>query len=72
MLKKVTILFLLLISATGFTWLMLMCMEVMPQTKITLYAAIILATRYRTSPVLLKRNCLAHFSQKLLQNFIFM
>jgi len=41
---KVTILVLLLISATGFTWLMLMCMELLPQTKITLYAAIILAT----------------------------
>jgi len=41
---KVTILVLLLISVTGFTWLMLMCMEVLPQTKITLYAAIILAT----------------------------
>ena len=42
---KVTILVLLLISATGFTWLMLMCMQLLPQTKITLYAAIILATR---------------------------
>jgi len=41
---KATILVLLVISACGFTWLMLMCLGVLHQTQITLYAAIILAT----------------------------